>query len=314
MHCTSSLADLPHQHLVPLLLKSIPERADSNYAINLCGDNDSLAKLVQPLMPLSSSFIDKAIEKIILLNSETSLNARVSIAERKKRIAKNLSSIRDCFTNHLLFEQQKSMSLSFFESIAGGDIDLNKAPDIMRKYNAQVFNNAIHKVFSPFIFYEQFAHAELYLLGSPAAEPQYGNEDFKPENLYSCTEIDNFNFILIEGILLNMAIFNTSSEDVESVHRYSKLIKSWTLIAISANYCTNVAFHDQFSFDNKEVSPVSIALGIAAQSIALIEDKDTKKQTDMASTKAIIRSHIQDSDSFPYYPNDIIDEILNMIE
>jgi hypothetical protein len=314
MHYTSSLSGLSHQDLVSLLIKSIPEKSDTSFSLNLCGDNGELAKLSQAATFLQPSLVSKTIERIILISSDSSLDSRLSIAEKKKRIAKNLSAIRDSFTTHLLLEQQKSMSLSFFESIAGGDVDLSKAPDIMRKYNIKTLNSAIHNVFSAFIFYEQSMHAELYLLGSPAAQPQYGNEDFRSENLYSCTQLDSFYFILIEGTLINMAIFNTPSEDIDTINRYSRLVKGWTLNAISTLSSAIVSSHDQLKFDNKDVSFISVALGISAYSVALIEERDTRGQTDMISTKAIIRSHIKDSASFPYYPDDIINEILKMIE
>ncbi len=310
MHYQSVFAKLERNKLISLLLKGIPEK-DLGYGaeISAMSSNTILHKVV-PSGYMSENDLKRQVRTILFQHITDTKGKASSIAETKKSVAYNLNKLRSSVIERLLNEQQKEMSLEFFEQLDVNSSNTPPKPKELKKFNVACVNESLDDISESFICYEKIDHVSIAVSSNKVNTITYSNENYRAEDLYTASDDINISLLLFEGALL----YNLTETDMnEDAPKYAELLHQWCLNAINT-----LIIHSEHKYSREkneslgaEVSALSMTLALAA---IIVYNMKRQSYQDTQETESLINAYLKSNHAFPNYPEATIKNIVEWMQ
>lgn len=289
----SVISKVDSERLISLLMQSLPEK-DLGYGphTSMVSNDESLHRIL-PAGYLSNAMFPVTLRRIIFDHVSNNNGRSISIAEHREQIADTLADLRTHLSDYIINEQQKEMSLEFFESLDSENG--TRRPTTTNRHNYKAINTSIQFIEKAFILFERHDHASLYLRRLSNPNINYANERYKRSDLYLTDKDDEIAAIFLDGAL----IYNSVCHIDDSSHMYHayRLLEKWVLSSLS--YIKLELSHIDIEHESlgKTVNTDSVVLALAALINSKIKEKTGEGS---ARINGLIEMYLNDSTYHSY--------------
>jgi hypothetical protein len=291
----SILSSLNTNQIIGMLLTAIPKKDTGfGYSISRLSANGEIHDVI-PASTFSISEFNDSIRNVIFDNIQSHTTPQYGLM-KKKQYSKKISDINTEITNYALLEQQKEMSLDFFETLAGNSE--KKTPPTLSLNNFKIVKSTIESITETLLIISNQDNA-IKLIQCCYSEPYQNNSEEKIlETIESNPKRKAYNGMLFDACLL----FNLLESD-EWRDKASRLLEPWLMQSLYS-----VGPFD--TSDSIECLSQDISIkGCIVATAALLLSKSHLEGFGRKRLVAVIRSQISKDNIFPYFYDENLEKI-----